>query len=181
MTPQEVRKIRLKSDYKEMCAIRGPIVSWQAVRGTPPYVEAYRLTINVRSVIGDGPIYRDQHVIDLEIPGGYPSNASPQLTMVSEPIIFHPNWWPAPRRYWCGGAWDFSEGLGHHVIRMIRTLQYDAVITNEGSSANYDARSWYLKNRDRGIFPCDRQQLPDPSGRKFEIQPPIRKKFDVRL
>lgn len=180
MTPQELRNVRLKSDYKEMCNIRGPIVSWQVTRGTPPFVEAYRLTVNVRSVIGPGPTYRDQHVIDVVIPADYPTGSHPKLTMVSEPLVFHPNWWPPPRRFWCGGTWDFAEGLGHHVLRMIRTLQYDTVITNEDSAANAEAKVWYLSHRDEGIFPCDRQKLPNPRKNKFEVEPVVRKKFEVR-
>ena len=179
MTPQEVRNMRLKNDYKEMCNIRGPLISWQVIQGTPPYVEAYRLTVNVRSIIGPGPNYRDQHIIDVVMPADYP-NAPPKLTMVSEPLVFHPNWWPPPRRYWCHGSWDFSEGLGYHVIRMVRTLQYDAVITNEASPANSAANDWYQRHQNEGLFPCDRQMLPDPSKPKFEIQPVIRKKFEVR-
>lgn len=177
MTPQEIRNLRLKSDYKEMCNIRGPIVSWQITRGEPPYVEAYRLTVNVRSITGKGPTYRDQHVIDVEIPARYPTSP-PQVTMVSDPVVFHPNWWP--HKHWCYGSWDFSEGLGHHVVRMIRTLQYDPIITNEHSAANGEAKRWYLKHGDEGLFPCDRQPLPDPSKSKFEVQPVIRKKFEVR-
>jgi hypothetical protein len=179
MTPQEVRNARLKSDYQEMCKIRGPVVSWQAVRGTAPYIEAYRLTINVRSIIDDEPTFRDQHVVDVEMPADYPIRVSPQFTMVSEQLVFHPNWWPLPRRDWCGGPWDFAEGLGYRVVRMIRTLQYDAVITNEDSAANYDAKLWYLDHLDDGLFPCDRQRLPNPSNRRFEIQPVLRKRFEI--
>lgn len=177
MTPQEIRNIRLKSDYKEMCNIRGPIISWQVIRGTPPYVEAYRLTVNIRGIVGPGPDYRDQHVIDVDIPGGYPATP-PIATMFSDPVVFHPNWWR--QKNWCYGTWDFAEGLGHYVIRMIRTLQYDPIITNEHSAANRTANDWYQQHQDDGMFPCDRQSLPDPSRNKFEVQPVIRKKFDVR-
>lgn len=175
-TPQEIRNIRLKHDYKEMCNIRGPIIEWRATSGTPPYVEEYLLTVKVRSIIGQGPNYRDEHVIRLELPGGYPQ-APPTAIMVSDPVVFHPNWW-ADRR-WCYGTWDFSEGLGHYVVRMIRTLQYDPLITNEDSPANASARDWYLANRGRGLFPCDRQTLPDPTKTRFETNVSIRKKFDI--
>jgi ubiquitin-protein ligase len=125
-TSQEIRNLRLKSDYKEMCNIRGPVISWRATRGTPPYVEEYLLTVNLRSIIGEGPTYRDQHIISVELPGGYPTTP-PHVVMVSEPVVFHPNWWA--QKHWCYGTWDISEGLGHHLIRMLRTLQYDPVIT----------------------------------------------------
>jgi ubiquitin-protein ligase len=177
MTPQEVRNIRLTSDYREMCNIRGPLISWQVIGGTPPQVDKYRLTINVRSIIAPGPTYRDQHIVDVTLPAGYPT-APPQVMMFSDPVVFHPNWWS--HKHWCYGSWDFSEGLGHHIIRMIRTLQYDPIITNEDSAANRAANAWYLQHREEGLFPCDRQALPDPSKSKFEVQPVIRKKFEVQ-
>jgi len=49
------------------------------------------------------------------------------------------------------------------MIRMIRTLQYDMEITNEHSPANEEARNWYLRMRNSGIFPCDKQEMPDPT------------------
>ena len=177
MTPQEIRKIRLKSDYEEMCKIRGPMIDWEVVRGTPPFVEKYRLTVNVRSIIGPGPNYRDRHVIDLEVPPDYPLSA-PSANMVTDPVVFHPNWWR--HKHWCYGTWEFSEGLGNYVVRMVRTLQYDPVITNEDSAANAEANEWYLEHKHDGLFPCDRQLLPDPNKSLFEIQLPIKKRFEVR-
>jgi ubiquitin-protein ligase len=176
-TSQEIRNIRLKNDYREMCNIRGQIITWRAVEGTPPYVEAYLLRVNVRSIIGKGPDYRDHHDIYIELPANYPA-APPKAEMVSDPVVFHPNWWTDKR--WCYGTWDISEGLGHYVIRMIRTLQFDPAITNEDSPANIAAKDWYLSNRRLGIFPCDLQVLPDPERSKNETQPGVRKKFQVQ-
>lgn len=172
----DVRKTRLGSDHKEMCNIRGRIIGWEVTRGTPPEVEAYRLTVNVRSIIGPRPEYRDRHVIDLVLPAGYPYSP-PSAIMVSDPVVFHPNWWA--RKNWCPGTWRYSESLGHYVIRMIQTLQYDRIITNERSVANPDANEWYLRRRHEGLFPCDRQLLPDPHKVTFRIQEPTRKKFEV--
>jgi ubiquitin-protein ligase len=177
MTPQETRNDRLMNDYKEMCNIRGPIIQWRAIKGVPPLVEAYELTVNVRSVISSKPDYRDRHVIKIEIPSGYPLSPL-SMTMTSDPVVFHPNWYK--RKTWCFGSWNPLEGLGHLVIRMLRTLQYDPNITNEESPANWDAKEWYLANRHRNLFPCDRQILPDPMKSKFEIQTITKKKFEIQ-
>jgi ubiquitin-protein ligase len=177
-TPQEIRNIRLKYDYKEMCNIRGAIISWRALRGAPPCVEAYQLTVNIRSIIGDGPNYRDQHVINVEIPANYP-NTPPLVVMVSDPGIFHPNWWPADKR-WCYGTWNISEGLGYYIIRMLRTLQFDPIISNENSPANSAAKNWYVRHLHGGFFPCDTQTLPDPSKDRFPSEAVIKKRFEVR-
>jgi|CXWL01.1.fsa_nt_gi ubiquitin-protein ligase len=177
-TPQEIRNTRLKNDHQDMCNIRGPIIQWRAVKGAPPFVEKYELAVNIRSIISSRPDYRDQHVITIEMPSDYP-NSQPLVQMVSDPGVFHPNWFTY--KTWCPGFWRFSEGLGLHVIRMLRTLQYDLVITNKNSAANRDAKSWYEANCHRNLFPCDTQNLPSPlKAKKFEVQTPANKKFDIQ-
>lgn len=166
-TPQERRRIRLQNDYKEMQNIQGRIVQWRPLQGTPPYVEAYELTVHVRTIVSSRPDYRDRHVLQLVLPPNYPE-AAPLIVMQTSPQPYHPNWFA--NRKWCYGSWDISEGLGHHVVRMIRTLQFDPEITNPGSPANSAANSWYISNLRRGLFPCDRQTLPDPTKPHFEIQ-----------
>lgn len=178
-TPQEIRNIRLRNDHTEMCNIRGSIIQWRDIKGVPPFVEAYELTVNIRSIISSRPDYRDRHIIRIEVPSDYPTS-KPSVIMVSDPVIFHPNWFN--HKTWCPGPWKISEGLGHHVIRMLRTLQYDPDITNEGSPANRAAKDWYMANRHRNLFPCDKQTLPDPMRvkSKFEIQVPAKKKFEIQ-
>jgi ubiquitin-protein ligase len=177
MTPQEIRNLRLKSDYEEMANIRGALINWKPLRGTPPYVEEYELTVNVKGIIANGPTYRDTHVIKVILPADYPTSA-PFVQMVSTPFLFHPNWFVNGR--WCFGKWMMPEGLGHHVVRMIRTIQYDTEITNEASPANQDANKWYLQKRNSGLFPCDRKQLPDPTKKRFDVQPVTKKKFEIK-
>jgi ubiquitin-protein ligase len=165
-TPQEQRRIRIGNDYKEMRNILGNIISWEIVTGTVPYVEEYKLEVKVRTIIGPRPDYRDNHLIQVTLPPAYPYVA-PLIVMQSSPQPYHPNWFGDKR--WCYGSWDIAEGLGHHVIRMIRTLQFDAEITNPRSPANSDATAWYLANLNKRWFPCDRQVLPDPTKSRFEI------------
>lgn len=167
-TPQEQRNIRLKNDYVEMTNISGPIVQWRPLRGSPPFVEAYELTVNVRTLVGPGPDYRDRHVITLALPPNYPF-APPVAEMTTRPQPYHPNWFGSGR--WCFGTWDIAEGLGHYVVRLLRTLQFDEEITNPSSPANASARDWYLAHQRRGTFPTDRQVLPDPTHatRRFEF------------
>ena len=72
MTPQEIRNLRLKNDYDEMVNIKGAIITWKALRGTPPYVEEYELTVNIRGITGNTPDYRDTHVIKVILPAAGP-------------------------------------------------------------------------------------------------------------
>jgi hypothetical protein len=49
---------------------------------------------------------------------------------------------------------------------MSRTLQFDPDITNTLSPANTQALTWWNENRHRGLFPTDRQVLPDPKAKR---------------
>lgn len=176
-TPQEIRKIRLSSDYKQMCNIKGDIVSWVPLKGTAPYIEEYQVTINIPTIIsanGGTPQYRQSSVVIVTLPANYPTSG-PVIRMTSLPIAFHPNWWDDG--LWCNGTWFMSEALGDHVIRMIKTLQYDSDITNPKSPANPDANEWYVANKDRGIFPCDKSKLPDPTVYPSTVKPPSNSSF----
>lgn len=169
MTPIEMRRLRLGNDYREMLNIQGPIIHWKPVRGTVPLVEAYELMIRVRTIIAPGPDYRNEHRVLVELPGGYPVQGAPHVQMLTSPPPFHPNWFT--NGSWCYGTWVVSEGLGSYVIRMIQTLQFNREITNEHSAANAAARDWYVRHKNSSLFPCDHQQLPDPTHTKrFEIR-----------
>jgi ubiquitin-protein ligase len=171
------RMTRLKNDFQQMKNLRGSTISWKALQGQEPYVEKYELTVRVRSIVSSAPDYRDVHVVTVELPPSYP-DTHPHIVMVTRPLPFHPNWWP--QGHWCFGTWSYTEELGHHVIRMIRTLQFDPVISNPKSPANKDANTWYQRHLSSGLFPCDRTQLPDPSRAKFVIDAPTNtKKFQI--
>jgi ubiquitin-protein ligase len=175
-TPQERRRIRLKNDYAEMVNIKGDIVNWKILNGSAPYVEGYELTVNIRTITSSRPDYRSRHVLQVTLPPDYPFSA-PLTIMSTMPAPFHPNWFRDGR--WCYGSWDIAEGLGHHIIRMVRTLQFDPDITNPNSPANGDASYWYRSNQLRGWFPCDRTILPDPTKSRFVIDEKPRKTFRI--
>ncbi|PTX61107.1 ubiquitin-protein ligase [Kordia periserrulae] len=176
MTPQEIRKLRLKNDYKEMVNIKGDIITWEAINGNVPYIEAYKVTLKIKGITGKGPTYRDTHIVNVKIPADYP-RVAPEVRMESQPVVFHPNWYRDGK--WCFGTWIMSEGLGHHIVRMARTLQYDLEITNEESPANREANSWFLKKKGGNIFPCDTQLLPDPTKEKMNFSMKPKKKFTI--
>jgi ubiquitin-protein ligase len=169
MTPAEQRRVRLKNDFLEMENIRGSLVLWRPAAGVQPFVEEYELTVRVSTIIGPDRETRQEHIIRLRLPEGYPVTA-PETHMLTRPQPFHPNWYITGK--WCYGTWDMAEGLGHHVVRMIRTLQFDAEITNAGSAANSAARDWYNSNQHKGWFPVDTQRLPDPTHEtRFRLTP----------
>jgi ubiquitin-protein ligase len=166
-TLQEQRRARLKNDHNEMSSIRGSTIEWEPLRGSPPFLEAYKLDIEVRTIIGPGPRYRDEHEVKVVLPPNYPASA-PQTQMTTRPQPFHPNWYQSGR--WCCGRWNASESLGRHIIRMIRTLQFAPEITDPRSPANSEAGRWYRKHKSKGLFPCDTQSLPDPTTSGFKVR-----------
>ena len=168
-TERNIRAVRLKNDHREMLNLKrvGNTIDWKVVAGEPPMVEAYELTVQVKSVIGPEPKYRHEHRISLVLPHGYPSSP-PEIRMISDPVVFHPNWFTDHR--WCHNTWSHTTSLGDHVIRMIRTLQYDPEITNENSPANSRANEWYVEKKTSGLFPCDNQILPDPTVVGFAVK-----------
>jgi ubiquitin-protein ligase len=179
-TPLERRYIRLANDYKQMVNLRsqGNMISWTALKGTEPYIESYAVTVRVRSLIRGGTQNRDEHTVSVDLPADYPTSP-PRIVMTSSPPVFHPNWFTNAQ--WCFGTWTPAESLGHHIVRMVQTLQYDPDITNPHSPANQEAKDWYLRmlrvNPSR--FPCDRQPLPDPTKTTgFVVKP--KKTFDIR-
>jgi ubiquitin-protein ligase len=177
LTPQEKRKIRIKNDYEQMVNIKSDVVDWKPIRGNPPYVEAYELTIKVKTIISSNPSYRTEHILSLEIPAGYPTDA-PLIVMKTTPPPYHPNWYTSGK--WCFGKWYKAESLGRYVIRMIQTLQFDMEITNPDSPANREAKDWFLEKKTSGLFPCDRTILPDPTTSKSEVKAVKKKMFIVQ-
>ena len=166
MLPSEARQTRLKNDYVEMTNIRGQIVQWRPINGTPPFVTSYEVTLSVRTLVDSSSTMRANHVVRVELPEGYPVSP-PAIVMVTRPKPFHPNWYPDGR--YCYGSWDIAEGLGHHIVRMIRTLQFDPEITDPNSPADGSARDYYVANARSGQFPTDQQVLPDPTTGRFVV------------
>lgn len=159
-TPQEIRKIRLANDYKQMCNIQGDVISWVPVKGTPPHVDEYRITINVRTITGvngNQPQYRESSVVFVTLPPGYPQ--SPPIARMETQPIYCPSWGAA----WCPGQWGISEALGDYVIRLTKSLQYNLGLTAPHRNSRSGVDGWYNANKDSGLFPCDTTVLPDPS------------------
>lgn len=156
MTPQDIRRLRLKNEYQSMKDIQGKYIKWKAIKGIAPYIEEYQITLKIKSILDSKPTYRNSHDVKLIIPSDYP--ASPAvITMITTPFVFHPNWYD--NGLWCNGNWNPSEELGDFVMRMAKTLQYDFSITNQKSPANKTANNWFISKKLSGLFPCDKNDL----------------------
>lgn len=155
-TPEELRTQRLRNDYAEMRRLHGEVIRVTAA-GDPP--ASYRLQVRVKTIMGPGPTHRREHEVQVDLPAGYPWNTPPEVRMLTLPPPFHPNWFR--NGLWCGGDWNPEESLARHVLRMVQTLQFQLDVTNPGSPANAEAAEWFRRNKEKGLFPCDRSILPD--------------------
>jgi len=154
-----IRNTRLAHDYEEICNISkaGDILSFCVLKGEIPYVEAYEVTIQINSIISVKPEYRHEHTVLIELHSDYPINA-PKVMCLTKPFPFHPNWYAS-------GLWDYGwfvreEGLGSFLVRLMRSLQFDPLFVDLTSVSNREAAVWYEKNKNNGLFPCDKQTLP---------------------
>jgi ubiquitin-protein ligase len=180
-TPQQRRRDKLAADYNEMLAIRGNIIQWEPLHGKEPHCDSYRLKVNVRTIVGPGPNYATQTLLQVDLPPGYPYTSPPLIVALSRPFPFHPNWFPSGQ--WCYGTWAPVEGLGQYVIRAVRILQFDPTITNLGSPANAEALKWWHEVSRWGWFPSDRSVLPDPTAKpkpKIKIKEVPGRKINIR-
>lgn len=161
------RSSRMRSDYREMLNLRGPILSWEIERGRPGFVEQYLLQVSLKTMISTEPDYRDSHQLRLIVPEPYP-RLPPKIKMLTAPPPFHPNWYVDG--LWCHGRWDFSEGLGHFVVRMLHTLRFDPEFTSLEDYANQQAGRWFPNFQARGLVPCTTTPMPDPISSDSVIQ-----------
>lgn len=155
-----LRQRRLENEYKELMSISGSIIYIEPL-GNAPY-EKYRVTFNLRTVIGLAPIYREKTVCLLTIPSGYPEIA-PKIAVEegSMPPPWHPNWYRGGT--WCFGYWAREESLVNYIYRCAKTIQFDAEFTDAkyDAAANKEAVAFWNANKDkRGIIPSDTKKLP---------------------
>ena len=162
-----IRNERLEADLREMLKIQDrPYISWTAAKGELPYVEEYLLRVKLRTYALS--IKHGVHTVGvlrectvgISLWDSYPYTA-PYIRMLSLPPVFHPNWYS--RGVYCPSEpWDPDCSLKDHVLRMLRTLQYEPSVIQADAPANCKALDWYMKNRDRTeLFPSDKTQLSE--------------------
>ncbi len=170
-TLRALREERLRNDYARMCSIKQEPIDWTVRSGEEPYVDSYNLVLSIKSPISNKPDWRGQHTFIVELPLDYPA-VPPAARSADSSSPFNPNFYCDGR--WCFGRWIPSEFLADFVIRMARTLQFDATVINTKSAANGDAARWYEAQRKSGMFPCDRQTLPAPNSDRLRVRRQLR-------
>lgn len=126
MNISELRKIRIANDYKAMCELDNcPFLQWTPVKGEPPYVEKYLLTLSIKSFINPDTI-SEHHIIRISLPLEYPRSA-PRIIM-EKPVIYHPHWNESGR--WDFGRFNPTDSLTYFIGRMIQDIQYNSYFIN---------------------------------------------------
>jgi ubiquitin-protein ligase len=155
-----LRDIRLQNEYTELMGISGGVVLLEPI-GDAPY-DRYRVTFDLRTVIGPEPTFRERTVCLLTIPPGYPEIA-PKIAVEtsSMPQPWHPNWYKSGT--WCFGHWSRDESLVNYLYRCAGTIQFRPEVTDPRpeAAANKDAVAFWIANQGRrGVIPADEKSLP---------------------
>ena len=159
MTIRDISAIRVKHDYKMMQNMKGSVIDFTVDNENDP--RNYVITFHIHSIIGEddegNPIYRDVHTVDLKLPPDYPQ-LPPRVKLRECPMPYHVNWYLDG--CWDYGRWEITEPLWSYVRRLARTLQFAPEYTNISSPCNHQAAEFWKKNRDKDLFPCDKQEIP---------------------
>jgi ubiquitin-protein ligase len=147
-----VRERRLESDFIAAQAVvlasRQRIIIEESF-GSPP--ASYHFLFRCRCVsklTPDGPIYREEHRVNIQFSSGYP--AQPPFAAMLTPAI-HPHIWPNGTL--CLGSWKPGEKLDSLLQRIGSILTYDPSALNWRSVADDSAAIWAKQNLD--LFPLD--------------------------
>ena len=125
MDPEQIKKLRLKHDYLEMCKLSGDAISFIPLRGDIPFVKEYKLIINARTIVGidkkKKPIFREKSEVIVTLPSDYPQRP-PTWLMTTLPI-FHSDFYE--NGAWSYGVYRFGELLTDMVISLVKSFQYE--------------------------------------------------------
>ena len=133
-----------------------PLIHIEEMQGNPPerYVISY-LVRGIERIEGDRIIYRNNHLVEIRLPGTYP-RTPPTCKMLTP--IFHPNIEPAI--ICIGDHWTAGERLRDLVVRIGEMITYQAY--NLKSPLDGEAAMWADLHVD--MLPIDNRDLvpPDP-------------------
>lgn len=194
------RAPRLKSDFQELDSLceRSEVISYEVISKDGSNPDAYRITYNLKSIIGVGPnrkpIYGHTHVAEIRFPAMYPKS-QPVCKMISD--VWHPNirYSGKTKGHICIneqslGPWHNLEML---VIRIGRILQYKNYHTKNVAPWPEDptAAKWVREyaephniiNKKRGIY-VDNTPLFNASEEwteTREMKPPIKPNTTISI
>ncbi|MDQ3823560.1 MAG: hypothetical protein M3321_10005 [Actinomycetota bacterium] len=120
----------------------------------PP--ESYRVEFSLRGLYldGDQPDYRDEHVAEVMLPRGYPTE-KPYCVPLSP--IFHPN----IRDYFCiADYWAAGTSLVDVILKLGDMIQWR--VYNPASPLDAIAAKWAVEQEGLGIFPVGKVDLGMP-------------------
>jgi ubiquitin-protein ligase len=147
--------MRIQSDIENLGALGrrlGNRLLIERVEGNPAHTII--LQANFRTArSADYPAAALQRwTIRIELPSEYPT-AAPKSSV--DPIVYHPNVW-THGAICMGNNWSSGEFLDLYVLRILKTLTFDPLLTNVDSPANREAAEWYRnKKHDTRSFPSD--------------------------
>lgn len=159
MTPEELRRNCLKKEYEKMLPLNDSgIISWDAVKGTAPYVEKYLVTAKV-SGLDENKRIKGRWQFFVELGEHYPYS-SPRIYLKDQ-HSWNPNVYSSGSICVFGKTYSAAQSLAEIVILAVKILAYKTDKIGVSSPANREARDWYLEKKAHspGDFPVDKRDL----------------------
>lgn len=172
---EDARTRRLKADLEKLRALEarsGGALAIESTSGTPPSSFIVRLRCRgIERVVGDKPVLRDEHRLEIKVAAAYPL-AAPYVRLLTP--IFHPHVFEN-NQVCLGSRWVVGEGLDNLVVRLGAILRGAPEYFDFNSPANGAAADWYEEHPD--LFPLQGDPFAGgavpgaaPAGRKITWQ-----------
>lgn len=164
MTTEKERQVRLRNEYKAMCALPySPLLNWSLAPGcTRDHPTAYLVTYHNPTLVKPGAVVKTQYhtTVRINLPDDFP-DSSPSVVVVEGNIPWHVNWW-RDGRMCTGNIWSIGMWLYQFVAKVGKVLAFDESVTNPASPANREAIPYWEANKHK--FPCGQTVFPYPRG-----------------
>jgi ubiquitin-protein ligase len=161
-----VRDRRLESDYQGLLRL---CMSNKNIKLLDYIPEPRKYVIQISNVVGaesinsdDSPNYRTQHTLEIsDFNLRYPEPVREGIPTVHfKTPIFHPNVGLSGWTCIYGTNMTENQPVNLLVLRLIAMIQY--ANTDFGSPANYSAKNWYDRNKQKGWFPLGKKSGNEP-------------------
>lgn len=173
MSPREIFKIRLKSEYTKLqsIAFNGDYYDITPALGEViPYVQKYWVNYKIPTFVDFGKRMQLQTKIEIAISGSFPMQC-PSARVIEGEIPFHVNIWMNDGRIDQGAFWNPGRWIYEYIVYIANILAFNMEYIDVRSPCNKGAIQFFDENRDR--FPTISAELLEPK----EIQ----KRLKIRI
>lgn len=144
MAVNGVSATRRRVDIIQLQALQGKMPRTLTILGvTGDPARSIKLRISIPTANNSAYPREKQETSEVEIvlPENYPFPPGPSVSFTTP--IWNPNVYKSGK--WCFGEWNVTENLSLFVIRLMKVIALDPIITNPESAANVEAANWFVQ------------------------------------